>query len=133
MRPLGSWLDRFRRVAAVPAAVADDLAAELLSVFAALDLIEAEAAEVRAGAAREAERRRAGADAEAERILERGRKRAEAERARAEAQRRAEADAAVREIEIAALAEAERIRRRGAARLPALVEEVAAVVVRGPR
>ena len=57
MKPLSDLFDRFRRTAGVPAAAADDLTAELAPVFAALEEIDAAAAEVRARAARPAEER----------------------------------------------------------------------------
>ena len=54
MRPLASWLERFRRPAAVPEAAGESVAAELMPVFAALDEIEEAAARVRASAEAEA-------------------------------------------------------------------------------
>ena len=73
MRPVGSVLERFRRAAAVPAAAGDTVEAELMPVFAALDEIEAEAAQIRADARAEAERRlararRRGADRRADAV-----------------------------------------------------------------
>jgi hypothetical protein len=44
---MGGFLERFRRSGGVPAAAGAELAAELAPVFAALDRIEEEAAEIR--------------------------------------------------------------------------------------
>lgn len=133
MRPVNTILDRFRRVAAVPAAAGDDLARELAPLFAALDAIEEEANQLRAQAALAAERRLEAASAEAAHVAAVGR--AEADEARRDAEidaRRASAkqsDALAR----AAEAEADRIREAGASRIPALVQEVVACVRGGAR
>ena len=88
VRPVSTILDRFRRAAAVPAGVGDDLARELAPVFAALDEIESECDRVRADAAATAERRVADARVAAAAGSARGREAAEAARAEAEAERR---------------------------------------------
>ena len=124
LRPVGSWLERFRRAAAVPAAVGDDLEAELMPVFAALAELEREAEGLRAAAVHDGERRRAAAAAEAERILVEARRNAAAERARAEEERRCAATSEAAAIEAAGRAEAERVAARGRERLPALVADV---------
>jgi uncharacterized membrane protein YqiK len=129
--PLGSLLERFRRSGGVPAAVSDDLSAELLPVFAALEAVEVEAARIREAAHADAERRREAAAVQAERTLAAARKQAEAERARAEAARREAATAAARAVEAAALAEADRIRTIGRERIPALVDEIVQSVREG--
>ena len=130
MRPVGSLLERFRRPAAVPAAVSGDLEAELVPVFAALDAIEAEAAALGEEARREAERRRAAAAADAEAVLAQARRRAEVARGRAEAEARAAASREAREIAVAAQREAARIRSQGRSRIPPLVDDVLALLTR---
>jgi hypothetical protein len=85
---VASRLERFRRPAAVPEAASEELDAELMPVFAALDEIEAEASRMREDAEHEATRRIDAAAVQAEEILARWQRRAEAERARAEAERR---------------------------------------------
>jgi len=132
VRPVGSVLERFRRAAAVPAAAGDTIESELLPVFAALDAIELEAAEIRAAAAADAERRLAVAAADAERVLARAHRRAEAERARAEAERRAAATREAHAIEAAAREDAARILDAGRERIPALAAEVIASIAGRP-
>lgn len=122
--PVSSLLDRFRRSSGVPAAVSDDLEAELVPVFAALEAVEAEAAQIRESARVEADRRREAAAAQAERLLVAARRRAEAERTRAEALRREATTSEALAVEAAAQAEAERIRAAGGQRIPALVDEI---------
>ncbi len=131
MRPVSLILDRFRRAAAVPAAVGDDLAHELAPLLAALDTIEAESELVRARAADTAERRLAAARAEAAGVSARARQRAEAERRRAEAAHRRAREAEAHALLTAAEGEAERIRERGSARAPELVDAVVACVQGG--
>lgn len=126
LRPVGSWLERFRRAAAVPAAAGDDLEAELMPVFAALAELEREAEGLRSQAVQEGERRRAAASSEAERILVEARRSAAAERARAEEERRRAATSEAAAIEAAGRAEAERVSARGRERLPGLVSDVVA-------
>jgi len=126
MRPVASWLERFRRPAAVPEAASEELDSELMPVFAALDEIETEATRMREEADHEAARRIDAAAAQAEEILARWRRRAEVERARAEAERRDEIATEAHAIEVEAEIEAERLRRRGHERIPALVDEVIA-------
>ncbi len=128
MRVAGTWLERFRRPAGVPAAATEELDAELMPVFAALEEVEAEAARLRKEAKREADRRVSAASAEAARRLADWRRRAEAERVRARDERRAALGAEARALETEARAEAERLLQRGRAQIPELVAEVVACV-----
>jgi hypothetical protein len=127
VRPVSTWLERFRRPG-VPAAASEELDAELLPVFAELDAIEQEAASIRLEADREAEARVEAAAAEAERVLARWRTKAEAERVRAEAERREQVAGEARSIERRARAEAAELRERGLERIPALVASVLACI-----
>lgn len=129
MRAGPGLLERFRRTAGVPAAVADEPASELVPLLAVLDEIEAEAARLVGDARAAAERTLAAADAEAERVLERARARADAERARTQAERTRAAEEAARTVEAAAQVEADELRERGLARVPAAVERVLATVL----
>jgi hypothetical protein len=131
-RPLSALLDRFRRGAAVPAAVSDDLAAELAPVFASLELLEAEAREVRETSVRQADDRLAAGRERVAEISARWRETAEAERARAAEERRRRVREEVLAVEAEGRAEADRIRTEGSARLPELVAEVIACLERGP-
>lgn len=128
VRPVSTILDRFRRAAAVPAGVGDDLARELAAVFAALDAVEAECEQVRADAAAAAERRIAAARAEAAVVSARSREDAEAVRTETEAGRRLAREDEARALRAEAEAEAERIREGGAARMPELIDAVVACV-----
>ncbi len=129
MKPVSVWLERFRRSAGVPAAASDDLEVELMSVFVALEEIEAEARRLREEAAREAQESLATAAAEAERVLAGWRRRAEAERARAEAERIQAVTSEARSIESEGEAAAHALRSRGLRRIPPLVERVLACVM----
>ena len=121
VRPVSTILDRFRRAAAVPAGVGDDLARELAPVFAALDEIESECDRVRADAVATAERRVAADSAWSRQAAETARVEAEAERRRALEE---EAPRLRREAE----AEARRVRAQGETRLAELVDAVVACV-----
>ena len=132
MRPVGTWLERFRRPAAVPAAASEELDSELMPVFAALDEIEEEARRLREEAEREAARRVDAASVQAERALARWQHRAEAERARAEVERREAIASEAQASEAEAETEAERLRARGLERIPALVAEVVACITEEP-
>ncbi|HXV33926.1 MAG TPA: hypothetical protein VD769_07945 [Gaiellaceae bacterium] len=125
---MSTILDRFRRAAAVPAGVGDDLVRELAPVFAALDSIEADCERVRAEAAEAAERRVAAARAESAVVSARTREHAEAVRAEAEAERRRARELQASALHAEAEAEAEAIRERGAERIPKLVAAVVACV-----
>ena len=131
MRPVSTILDRFRRAAAVPADVGDDLARELAPVFAALDAIEAECEQVRREAGGTAERRVAAARAEAAVVSARSRQRAEEARAEAEAERRRARAQEARGLRAEAADEARRIAELAAERVPGLVEQVVACVRAG--
>jgi hypothetical protein len=128
-RPLRSYLDRFRRGAGVPEAVEDTLA-ELASLFAVLDEIEAEAAAIRSSAARSASAERDETAEEIEALLADAREQAEAERAEARKVAHRRTDVSVRQVLVAGDREARRIRAAGEERLPALVAEVVACVER---
>jgi len=131
-RFLRSFLDRFRRVAGVPAAVTDDIAAELAPLFAALGDLEQEAAGIERSAAEGAATRAHGATEEIQQITSDAEGQAEAERADAiKAGRRAAEAEAAKIIRVAEI-EAERIRSEGRQRLPALVAEVLECVQEGP-
>ena len=133
MRPLASWLERFRRPAAVPEAAGESVAAELMPVFAALDEIEEAATRVRTEAEAEARTRIEAAERAADRVVDAARARAPAERARAEAARLAELEDAARRMEEEAQIEAEAVLVRGRGRIPALVEQVVASVTEDVR
>ena len=126
--PLRDFLDRFRRVAGVPADVAEDTAAELAHVFASLEPLEAELADVAAAAERRRQRLLEEAETEVDQILAGARGQGEAEHAEALKVGRRAAAAAAAEIAAAAAAEAEAIRGRGHERIPQLVSRVLACV-----
>lgn len=132
-RFLRSFLDRFRRVAGVPAAVADDVAAELGPLFAALDDLESDAANVERSAAERAATSAHRTAEEIQQILSDAIGQAEAERADAIKAGRRAAEAEAAEIIRAAETEAAGIRTEGRRRLPALVAEVLECVTEGPR
>jgi hypothetical protein len=128
MRLSGTWLERFRRPAGVPAAATDELETELIPVFAALEDVEAEAARLRADAEQEADRRVTAASAEAARRLADWRRRAEAERVRARDERRRALEAEAEAVETESQAEADRILREGRERIRELVAAVVAAI-----
>jgi len=132
VRPVSTILDRFRRAAGVPAAPAEDLAAELAPVFAALDDLEAEADRLREGARTRAEKRLAAARDEAARTTAQYRERAEAERRRTAAELRRATEEEILLVLQSAEAEARQIRERGAARVPAFVAAALACVQEPP-
>ena len=131
IRPLSALLDRFRRGVAVPAAVGDDLAAELAPVFASLERFEMEAQEVRRASVERAEERLAEGRERAALVSAGWRETAEAARTRAaqERQRRSREEALA--IEAESRAEADRIRDEAALRIPELVAEIVACVEGG--
>ena len=131
-RFLRSFLDRFRRVAGVPAAVTDDIAAELAPLFAALDDLDREAAEIERSVAEGAAGKAHRAIEEIQQILSDAAGQAEAERADAIKAGRRSAEAEAATIIRAAEIEADRIRGEGRQRLPALVAEVVECVEGGP-
>jgi hypothetical protein len=115
----------------VPAAVGDDLVAELAPVFASLEQFEREARELRRISAERAEKRLTEGRERAGEISASWRQAAEAERSRAAEERRRRSREAALAIEEEGRAEAERIRASASARTPALVAEIAACVERG--
>ena len=119
---LRRFLDRFRRTSGVPAAASDDLGVELAPLFALLDAIDAEAAEVRGERSARAELGKASEEVEV--ILTGGGDQAEAEWAEAAKAARRAAGADVRRIVATGEAEAARIRARGRERIPALAADV---------
>lgn len=121
---LRAILDRFRRSAGVPATVSDDLSAELAPVFRALDLVEAEAEDIRTAARQRAAVIAADTHAEIEQILADARAQAEAERAEAIKTGRRAAEAEMLAIEARAHEEAKEIERVGSTRIAPLVAEV---------
>ncbi|HWB56971.1 MAG TPA: hypothetical protein VG479_08560 [Gaiellaceae bacterium] len=133
MRPISTVLDRFRRAAAVPAVVGDELTVELAPVFLALDSIEDESDCIRRAAEQSVERQLAAARDETAGETAEAHRRAEAVRARALAERRDARQAEARALLTAAEAEARAIGERGAARAPGLAAEVVACVKAGPR
>lgn len=126
--PLRDFLDRFRRVAGVPADVAEDTTAELAPVFALLEPLEAELADVAAAAERRRQRLLEEAETEADQILADARGQGEAERAEVLKLGRRAAAAAAAEIVSAAETEAAEIRARARERAPELVARVLACV-----
>lgn len=130
MSRLSVLLERFRRTAGVPAVPVEDVEAELASVFAALEELEADAARVRDRGRAEAATRLTAARAERERITATWRPLAEAERARVAAAQRTAAEEEAHSIVAQAEVEADRVRERGRDRIPALVDSVVACVRR---
>jgi vacuolar-type H+-ATPase subunit H len=130
-RPLSALLDRFRRGVAVPAAVGDDLAMELAPVFASLEEFEREAKAVESASTAEAESRLEDAREHAARISATWREEAEAERTRAAEARRRRSRAEARALEVEGRAEADRIRRQAAERMPELVASILGCIERG--
>ncbi|MGZ4334753.1 MAG: hypothetical protein ACXVRJ_10850 [Gaiellaceae bacterium] len=126
MSRLSVLLERFRRTAGVPAVPVEPFEAELASVFAALEELEADATRVRDRGRAEAAERLSAAGAERERITSAWRPSAEAERVRVAAARRAAANEEAHEIVAQAEIEASRVRERGGERIPALVDSVLA-------
>ncbi len=133
MRPVRSFLDRFRRGAAVPAAAGDELAAELAPVFAELEQVEREAGAVRDLAAERAQQRLEAGAVRVARVSAGWRERAEAERARAIAECLGRVEEEARSIVAAGQAEAARVRTHGRARLAPLVSAVFSCVMESPR
>jgi vacuolar-type H+-ATPase subunit H len=125
---MGSFLERFRRSAGVPASVGGDISAELASVFLALDEIEREVGALREHSEAAAAERLYEAEAEAQRIVAEGRARADSERDEALRAGVQAADAEAVAILRRAGADAEGIRRAGEQRLPRFVDEVLARV-----
>jgi hypothetical protein len=117
-------LDRFRRTSGVPAAVAEDLAAELAPLFTLLDRIEQEAEAIREDAERRIASTHSETAEEVEAILTDAAHQAEAERAEVAKAARREAGARSRALAAAGAREADRIRTTGRSRIPELTAEV---------
>lgn len=130
---LRAILDRFRRSGGVPATVGGDLSAELAPVFRALELVEAEADEIRATAQQRTAAIAADTQAETERILADARAQADAERAEAIKTGRRAAEAEMRGIEARARDEAVEIERVGRTRIAPLVAEILRCIEASPR
>lgn len=124
--PVGAFLERFRRSAGVPAAVGGDLSVELAPVFAELDKIDRDVAQLRERSEEAAARRLREAADEAQRIVDEGRERSASERNEALRTGLQAAEAEVAEVTRRAEARAEAIRRDGEQRLPQLVAQVLA-------
>jgi vacuolar-type H+-ATPase subunit H len=121
---MGGFLERFRGVGGIPAAAGDELAAELAPVFAVLDHLEREAAEIRRRVDLMAARRAHETEEEAQRIIADARARADSERDDALKAGRKVADAEVVSILEQAELDAKQIGEAGAQRLPTLVADV---------
>jgi vacuolar-type H+-ATPase subunit H len=122
--PIGSFLDRFRRSAGVPASVGGDASVELASIFLALDELEREVAALREHSEATAAERLREAEEEAQRIVAEGRAGADSERDDALKAGLRAADAETVAILRRAEADTERIRRAGGQRLARFVDEV---------
>jgi vacuolar-type H+-ATPase subunit H len=122
--PTSGFLERFRRTAGVPAAAGGDSAAELAPVFAALDSIEGEAAEIRRRAETTAAQRLQETEEQVQGILADARERADFERDDALKAGGRVADAEVASILEQAERGARQVREAGERRLPALVADV---------
>ena len=131
--PIGGFLERFRRTGGVPAAVGDEARTELAPVFAALDEIEREVAELRARSRDAAARHAREAEEEAEMLMAEARNRAEAEREDAYLAGLRAADAEAVQIVRAASRAAREIERTGLERLPRVVGAVVESVLEAGR
>ena len=132
MGPIGGFLERFRGVGGVPAAVGEEPVLELAPVFAALDAFELEAAEARGHAETVAAHRLHKAEEGAKEILAAARGLADSERGDALKAGLRAADVEASQIVARAEADARRIDETGRQRLPALVDEVVARVLEAP-
>lgn len=122
--PTGGFLERFRRSGGVPPAAGGETAAELAPVFAALDRIEAEVAEIRRRTDAASAQRTREAEEQAQSILAEARQRAGFERDDA-----LKAGGRATDAEVVAILEradryARRIRKVGEERLPAFLAHV---------
>ena len=130
---LREFLDRFRRHAAVPADVADEIGGELVAVFSLLDELDREAATRRAAADARSSTERTATAAAVEQVLAAGRRQADGVRAQAVEEARHAAGGTATEIAAQARAQATEIRTSGRARIPVLVDEVVACVLEQER
>jgi citrate synthase len=111
-------------VAGVPADRIAERATELEAVFALLEDVQAEAAQIRMAADQEARRRREEARQQADAIVAAARRRADAERAAAAAAARAGADDQARAITADAQGRARDIASQARSRSPVLVASI---------
>ncbi|GAA0855514.1 hypothetical protein ACFQVD_43300 [Streptosporangium amethystogenes subsp. fukuiense] len=133
---LGDFLARFRpsgvpgaaAPAGVPADQVADQADELAPIFSALADIQAACANEREHAQRRADHMRAHAHDQAAAIVASAHAEADAERARLSALARQDRDQATEELLREAVAAAEGVRRRSAARMPEMVARVTDMV-----
>lgn len=116
----------------MPAAVGEEAAPELVSVFVALDAFELEAAEVREHAETMASHRLYEAEEGAKEILADAKGLADSERGDALKAGLRAADVEASQIVERAEVDARRIDETGSARLPGLVDEVVARVLEAP-
>lgn len=130
-RPLSALLDRFRRGVAVPAAVADDLSAELAPVFASLEQLELEAQEIQRLSIERAQDRVEEARERAGEIYASWREEAKAASDAAAEKMRRRTREEVLAIEAEARLEADRIRTAASARIPGVVAEIVDCVEEG--
>ena len=139
MPAFSDLLNRFRRLGTppgppaaglgIPARAGASLAAELLPVFAAVDLVEDEARAIRESAGPEAQEAIAAGRLQAAGIRADGARRAESERAEAIATRERGSRAELARIAADAESEAARIAATAAARRPELIARVVDHVV----
>ena len=121
---MGGFLERFRRSSGVPAAAGGELAAELAPVFAALDGIEEEAAEIRRRTDAVAAQRAHEAEEQAQGIIAEARERANFERDDALKASSRVTDAEIVSILEQAELDVQQIRTIGEERLAAFVANV---------
>lgn len=128
--PIGGFLERFRRTPGMPARIGDEAAVELAPVFAALDVFEREAHDLRERSSRMAARRLHEANEDAAALAAAAHGRADIERGDALKAGLRAADVTIAEIVARGESEARAILGRGEERLPELVAEVVARVRR---
>lgn len=126
--PIGGFLERFRRTGGVPAAVGDEALTELAPVFAMLDEIEREVADLRDRSRQAGARHAREAEEEVEMIVAEARSRAESEREDAYRAGLRAADVEASAIVEAGRRDADAILQEGRERLSRLVEIVLARV-----
>ena len=128
---LRSLLDRFRWTSGVPARLGEETTAELEPLCRALDLLERDAAGMRAVAAADQERAAEAASGEIASLLQRAHETAESERARVLRDRLARAEQDAADVRREGRETADGIRAEGERRLPALVAAVVRCVEGG--
>jgi erythromycin esterase-like protein len=122
-------LDRFRRSAAVPAVMSDEIELELVPLFRKLDALELDAAALREASAQRIQADRDRTRADVERMLATGRAACERERTRVRAEGREAAEREAAELVRQAEVEVERIRVASDEMIPGLVSQVVACVL----